>query len=134
MDWLLYFLVFMFGYVTCSVFYFLRSARISLRLIRSSQVVYLSTMIKALECYYYARGIVLEHMLVAEKSGPSISTFEFRFDEDIKTFKANSLKTLKGDIPEFFERAIEFKDWEEAMAFLEENRAEALDFWSKNDR
>ena len=89
---------------------------------------------KALECYYYARGIVLEHMLIAERSGPSISSFEFRFDEDIKTFKSNSLETLKGDIPEFFERVIEFQDWEEAMAFLEANRADALDFWSKDDR
>jgi hypothetical protein len=133
MDWFLYFLVFIFGYVTCSVFYFLRSARISLRLLRSSQIVYLSTIIKALECYYYARGIVLEHMLVAEKSGPSITTFEFRFDEDIKRFKTSSLETLKGDIPEFFEKVIEFEDWEQAMAFLEENRAQALDFWSKSD-
>ena len=134
MDWLIYLLLFVFGYVTCSVLYFLRSMRTSIRLLKTAQIVYLSILVKALEYYYYARGIALEHMLLSEKNSASISSFEYRFDEDIQMFKRNGVKALQNHVPHLFESTVDFKSWDEAMSFLEKNRNEALEFWSKNDR
>mgnify|MGYP003145742718 CR=1 FL=1 len=41
MNYILYFLVFLFGYITCRTFYFIRSARLSLKLIVSGHLFYL---------------------------------------------------------------------------------------------
>ena len=128
MDWFLYLLVFVFGYLTCRIFYFLRSGRISISLLRVSHIVYLSAMIKALEHLSYAREIVLEHMLRTEKESNQISSFEYRFEEDVKFLKQSSIRQLINLHPQIFHETIQFDDWESAMEFLTEHQNSALYF------
>ena len=130
MDWFLYLLVFVFGYLTCRIFYFLRSGRISISLLRVSHIVYLSAMIKALEHLSYAREIVLEHMLRTEKESNQISSFEYRFEEDVKFLKQSSIRQLINLHPQIFHETIQFDDWESAMEFLTEHQNSALYFWN----
>ena len=47
--WWLYLLVFMFGYMTHKTFYFFRSVKISIGLIRVSQLVSLGVLAKSIE-------------------------------------------------------------------------------------
>jgi hypothetical protein len=130
-PWWLYLLIFAFGYFTCRIFYFLRSARLSLLMVRASHIIYLSSMIKALEHLLHSREIMLEHLLKSEKNSTYISSFEVRFNEDVNLLKKRSVQTLINCHPKFFRHMIEFNDWDGAMQYLEENKKVALQFWNK---
>ena len=128
-HWWLYLLIFIFGYLTCKTFYFIRSARISLVLIKASNIIYLSSLIKALEHLSYVREIMLEQMLKSGKSSTQISTFEFRFEQDAQTLKRRAISTLLACHPSFFRKQLEFDDWKGAMEYLQKNKSTALKFW-----
>ena len=128
-HWWLYLIVFIFGYLTCKTFYFVRSARVSLVLIKASNIIYLSSLIKALEHLSYVREIMLEQMLKSEKNSTQISTFEFRFEQDVQKLKRRSISTLLSCHPEFFRSQLEFDDWKSAMEYLQKNKSTALKFW-----
>jgi len=102
MSWLLGLLIFVFGYVTCKTIYFLSASRISVRLLRSAQLVYLSVMIKSLENLSYSREIALEHMLRTERKSPEISSFEFKFDEEVRLIKDRAITQLINQHPRLF--------------------------------
>ena len=131
--WLLGLLTFIFGYLTCATFYFLRSARLSVVLMRSSHVIYLSSLMKAIEALVYAREIMREHMLRSEKTSAEISTFEYRFEQDVSHLRTRSVEMLHLLHPEPFRRMIEFEDWSGAMEYLSQHRAATLKFWEKED-
>jgi hypothetical protein len=131
MDWLLYFLIFLFGYITCKTFYFLKSTRLSMAMVKASHVIYLSAMIKALENMAYSREIMLEHMLKTEKKGVQISSFEFRFEEDVRTLKERSIEMLKELHPTFFRQMLDFDNWDEGAAFLLKHKEVAWKFWER---
>lgn len=133
MNWWLYVLVFVFGYLTCKTFYFFRTIRMSLSLLRMAQVIYLSTIIKSLEYFSYSKEITLEHMLKTEKNSAQISSFQYRFSEEERLLKTKSIDVLGSYHTGPFRAAIEFKDWTTAMEFLTNNRDSALNFWRKND-
>ena len=128
-HWWLYLIVFIFGYLTCKTFYFFGAARVSLTLVKATNIIYLSSLIKALEHLSYAREIMLEQMLKSGKNSTQISTFEFRFEQDVQTLKRRSISTLLACHPAFFRSQLEFDDWKSAMAYLQKNKSTALKFW-----
>ena len=132
-HWLLYVLVFIFGYFTCKTFYFLRSTRLSLAIVRTSHIIYLSAMIKAIEHMAYAREVVLENMIRTEKNSNQISIFELSFNEDVERMKKRSVKLLKAYHPSFFESMLAFDDWDTAMQYLSTHREDAFKFWERFD-
>ena len=134
MSWWLFILVFLFGYVTCKTVYFLRSARLSLVILRASQIIYLSTVVKALENLSYSQEIMLEHMLRTDKKSIEISSFQYRFENEEKLLKNRSISVVKHYYDGFFKEMIEFDDWESAMKFLMKNKQGAMEFWRKDDR
>lgn len=127
--WLLGLLTFLFGYVTCRTFYFVRSARLSLTLLRASHIVYISAIIKAIENLSYSREVMLEHMAISERSSTEISLFERQYEYDVGLLKERSIQTLCVLHPKFFETTLEFSNWEEAMKYAEENREIMFKFW-----
>mgnify|MGYP003649801152 CR=1 FL=1 len=131
--WLFGLLTFIFGYATCRTFYFVRSVRISLMLQRASQVIYLSSMIKAIEYLAQSREIMLEYLLRSERGSGMISSFEYRFDQDVKHIKKQSIETFRDIQPEFFKSRVDFQDWESAMQFLNNNSTDVFNFWSQNN-
>jgi len=134
MSWLLGLLIFVFGYVTCKTFYFLSASRISVRLLRSAQLVYLSVMIKSLENLSYSREIALEHMLRTERKSPEISSFEYKFDEEVRMIKDRAITQLINQHPRLFRDTIEFTDWNSSMAFLTKYKGSILSFWRNSDQ
>jgi len=131
MDWLLYILTFLFGYITCKTFYFFKSTRLSMIMVKAAHVIYLSSMIKALENLAYSREIMLEHMLKSEKKAAQISSFEFRFEEDVRALKERSIQMLKELHPAFFKQMLDFDNWDEASAFLIKHKEVAWKFWER---
>ena len=131
MSWLLYVLVFVFGYVTCQTFYFLKSARLSLVLLRAAHIIYLSIIMKAIEQLSFSRGIVLENMLRTGKGSAEISMFEMRHEEDIEHLKTRSIDLLRNIHPEFFQKMMEFETWGEASEYADKHRDIIFKFWEK---
>ena len=70
MNYILYFLVFLFGYITCRTFYFIRSARLSLKLIVSGHLFYLLAIERAIKRHreLLDPGIELENDIVVLQS------------------------------------------------------------------
>ena len=133
-EWWIGILIFIFGYLTCKTFYFIRSARSSLVVLKSAHVIYLSTLIKSIEHLSYSREMVLEQLIKAQKTSVQISSFEMRYEEDVRLFKNRAIDILLYSHPPFFRSMIEFDDWKSAMAYLEENRDSALRFWERESR
>ena len=130
-HWLLGLLTFGFGYCTCAVFYFLRSARLSIVLMRASHIIYLSSLVKAIEALVYAREIMREHMLKSEKSSAEISTFEYRFEQDVSHLRNRSVEVLQAVHIGPFNKMIDFEDWSGAMKYLDDHKTAALTFWER---
>jgi predicted AlkP superfamily phosphohydrolase/phosphomutase len=74
---------------------------------------------------------MLEYLLKSEKNSTYISSFEVRFNEDVKILKKRSVQTLIECHPLFFRHMVEFDDWDSAMHHLQENKKVALQFWNK---
>ena len=100
--WWIYLLTFLFGYITHKTFYFLRSARLSLSLIKASHIIYLSLLIKAIENFAYTKTLTMQQMKETDKSREQIRKFEYRHDEDVALFKARSIAVLLEYHPPFF--------------------------------
>ena len=100
-------------------------------MVKAAHVIYLSSMIKALENLAYSREIMLEHMLKSEKKAAQISSFEFRFEEDVRALKERSIQMLKELHPAFFKQMLDFDNWDEASAFLIKHKEVAWKFWER---
>jgi len=131
---LLYILVFIFGYVTCKTFYFLRASRISLSLIKLSHVIFLSTMLKISENYILLR----ERVRLMKNQGEIDDKIYFTVIENINNqlqhLKDNSIKYLINMHPKFYKDALKFDDWHSSMKYLKENEETIFKFWKKYDR
>jgi len=131
MQWLMYGLVFIAGYLTCKALYFMKSTRLSLRAVRASHLIYLSVIIKALENLSYSRELTLESLAKSGETSAAISIFEMQFDTDVRHIKEHSIETLKHQHPDFFKPFIEFDDWESSMDYLMTYKKSALQFWNE---
>ena len=130
MNWLLYILIFVFGYVTCKTFYFLRTTRLSLNLVRGASVIYISSMVKAVEKMSYAQEVMLEHMLKTERRSAEISAFQLQFDREVKYLKDTSIDVMMALHPELFRQMVEFEDWDSAMEYAEKYKEQIFKFWN----
>ena len=126
--WWLHALVFIFGYVTCKTFYFLNSARISLKLIRASQVIYLLTMAKAVEYFVEAENTIVK-TLGEEVDEDTINNLKTRFEDDQNEYKRRAINYLISITPSPFKEDTHISDWDTAMFFLYERKNTAFEFW-----
>ena len=127
--WFLHALVFIFGYVTCKTFYFLNTARISLKLIKSSRIIYLLMAVRAVENYLMSERMMNKYLKEAEQDESTIKVFEHKCKHEIEHFKKKTIEQLLLQTPDAFRPGLEFDDWNTAMAHLQQHKREALDFW-----
>lgn len=132
-PWWLYTLVFMFGYVTCQTFYFLRSTRVSLKLMKSSRVIYLLMMAKAMEKYKVAEEVMIMNLKKSDKDDKTINAFKENIEKERQSFKNRSISWVIDNTPSTFHDIIGFDDWDSAMKFLILHREEAFKFWRINN-
>tara|TARA_R110000782_G_scaffold139318_2_gene231836 strand:+ start:186 stop:584 length:399 start_codon:yes stop_codon:yes gene_type:complete len=130
-NWLLHILVFIFGYVTCTTFYFLRANRISLSLIKLAHIVYLSCVIKAIETLVNAKLAARKVYIESDADKNSLISLENRVDSEIKILKDNSIAYLLQAHPRFYREALKFDNWQSSMTYLKENKDAVFKFWNK---
>tara|TARA_R110000824_G_scaffold400526_2_gene608202 strand:- start:38 stop:445 length:408 start_codon:yes stop_codon:yes gene_type:complete len=120
--WWLYLLVFIFGYMTHKTFYFFRSVKISIGLIRVSQLVSLGVLAKSMENFYYARTIRLKEMQEMGKSDKDIRDFKRSFNLEVTDYKNKAVKGMLDLHPKFYDPLVDFDNWNSAMKYLEDNK------------
>lgn len=133
-PWWLYILVFVFGYLTHKTFYFLRSIKISIGLIRVSQLISLGVLAKSMENFYGAHTLHVRQMRESERSEGDIRDARRSFNEEIRTYKEEAIKQMLDLHPKFYEPIIDFDDWKSGMKYLEKNKDFVTNlFGVKND-
>lgn len=60
-------------------------------------------------------------------------SFAIRYENDLEGFKKNGIEAVFNITPEIFHDSIGFDDWPSAMAYLQQNRQEAFNFWRKGE-
>lgn len=128
MDWLLYILVFLLGYVTCKTFYFLSATRLSVNLIRITQLISLLIISRSLEHFIYARTTRLQTMLESNDTTHNITAFTLTFDQEVETFKRRSIRTITKYHSSHFSELLEFEDWKSGMEFLDKHKEIVFNF------
>ena len=131
-PWWMYTLVFIFGYITCRTFYFIRASRISLSLLVYSQIIYLSAMVKILDNLMTIKHFS-KHVRKSFKEVSSVcDEVEKNVDTEISILKDNSINYLINMHPKFYRDSLKFEDWDSSMRFLKDKKEEAFNFWNHN--
>ena len=121
-PWWLYALVFLFGYMTHKTFYFLRSIRISIGLIRVSQLISLAILAKSTEYKYLSHTERLRQLKengAAEKDSRDLRR---AFNAESSNYKEAAIKAILEQHPKFYNSIVEFDNWKSAMQYLEKNK------------
>jgi len=131
-QYALHLLTFIFGYVTCRTFYFLKATRVSLRLLKVTHVVCLAILVKCIEEYSYAES---QKLLALLKCGVTKDDEVYKkttrtHAQEIELFKSRGITTILALHPDYFRTVPEFDDWDTAMSYLGTNKKIAQTFLS----
>ncbi len=132
-PWWLYLLVFMFGYFTHKAFYFFRSIKISIGLIKVSQLISLAVLAKSMENFYRSHTARLRQMKEQNESDKDIKDVRRSFNMEIKNYKENAIKQMLNLHPNFYDPIVEFDNWKSAMKHLEDNRHFVLQILNQDE-
>jgi len=130
-PWWLYLLVFVFGYLTHKTFYFLRSVKVSIGLVRVAQLISLAVLAKSMENFYYSHTSRLRQMRENEESEKNIKDVRRSFNVEISSYKERAIKEMLDLHPNFYRPIIDFDNWNSAMKYLEENKQFILNLLKK---
>lgn len=133
MEWALLTLMFIFGYITCKLLYFIRTTRTSFHLLKASQLISVAMLAKSMEDFYYAKIYRMEKMVESGDSDHNVTAFSYLMEEEVRHFKEKSIEGLVALHPDFFKQLLEFQDWKTAMQFLESNKEVAAAFLSRRN-
>jgi len=128
MEWWLQLLLFVFGYVTCSTFYFFRATRASIAILKATQLVSLYILTRSLEHFAFGKETRLHHMRRAEESEHNINAFMRLYNKEVEDYKRKAVQQIVDAHPKFFQQVLEFDDWESAMELLNKNKPEMYAF------
>ena len=134
-PWWLYILVFIFGYLSHKTFYFFRSVRISIGLIRVSQLISLAVLAKSMENFYYSHTSRLRHMRENNESEKDIKDVRRSFNIEIFEYKEKAIKEMLDLHPKFYSPIVDFDNWKSGMKYLDDNKKFVLKLLAqdKND-
>ena len=133
MEWTLFTLAFILGYITCKTFYFYKSARTSIIALKVTHVTALAVLAKSLEDFYYTKIYRMEKMIESQESDHNISAFSYRMEEELASYKKKSVQGLIEIHPSFFKEIVEFDDWASGMQYLKKNEEVVRAFFSRRE-
>ena len=122
MEWALNIILFVFGYLTCKTFYFLKASRTSINMLRGAQLTCLLMLARSMEHFSYSRALRLHHMQMVESSAQNIQAFTYRFEDELIQYKKKSIEEIIDAHPGVFQQFVEFDSWRSGMRYLEENK------------
>ena len=131
-PWWLYLLIFIFGYLTHKTFYFFRSVKISIGLIRVSQLIGLAVLAKSMENFYYSHTERMRQMAENDESKKNIKDTRRSFNIEISNYKEKAIKEVLDLYPSAYAPIIDFDDWKSAMKHLEDNKQYVLALLSQD--
>ena len=132
-PWWMYVLVFLFGYITHKTFYFFRSLKISIGLIRVSQLISLAVLARSMENFYYTHTARMRQMREDASSDGDIRDARRAFNLELSDFKGKAVQEILDLHPSFYDPIVDFDDWSSAMVFLENNRDYILQLLNKDE-
>ena len=125
------FLMYVFGYVTCRTFYYLKATRLGVTLIQTANLFSLLLLTRALENYEISRTLCLNDLKQKNLSKENLETYEANLQAEIDIFKRKSIASLIDSHPDFFESVLDYNDWESGMVYLEQKRDLIINAYSK---
>ena len=129
-PWWMHVLIFVFGYVTCRTFYFVRASRISLKILIYSQIIYLSIMVRIVEKLLEMKRFSNNIQKSVKEMAPACNDINKKVDNEISILKDNSINYLINMHPKFYRDNLKFEDWNSSMRFLQDKKEEAFNFWN----
>ena len=135
MEFFLYFLVFLLGYTTCKLFYFIIGTRKSIQVVRLAQLVGLSIIARSLENFSHSKYYAMCTMKENGESDHNIDAFKYLHTEELDRYKRKSIEEIINVHGKIFNQVVDFDDWKSAMKYLETNKQEFIDlmYRSTND-
>ena len=135
MEFFLYFLVFLLGYTTCKLFYFMIGTRKSIQIVRLAQLVGLSIIARSLENFSHSKYYAMCVMKEGGESDHNIDAFKYLHTEELDRYKRRSIEEMINVHGKIFNQVVDFNDWKSAMKYLETNKQEFIDlmYRSTND-
>ena len=129
MEWLQYFLVFVFGYLTCKTFYFFRATRTGILIVKSAQVISLAILAKSMENFAFSRTYKILTLQESGASEQNIGAYTINIDLAINSYKEKAIKHIVEQHSKFYKEILDFDDWKSGMDYLEQNREVAHAFF-----
>lgn len=135
-PWWLYLLVFVFGCLTHKTFFFFRSVKTSIGLIRVSQLISLAVLAKSMENFYYSHTARVRQMREDDESDKNIKDLRRSFNVEISNYKEKAIKEMLDLHPRAYAPIVDFDNWKSAMKYLEDNKQYVLALINqdKNDK
>ena len=131
MEWLQYFLVFVFGYATCRTFYFFCATRTGILIVKSAQVISLAILAKSMENFAFSRTYKILTLKENNASDQNINAYTINIDLAIESYKEKSIKHIVEQHSKFFKEILDFNDWKSGMEFLEQHKEVAHAFFAE---
>jgi hypothetical protein len=122
MEWLLYLLVFVFGYYTCKTFYVFSSGATTVTILKITYLTSLLVLLKALEQYEHIKKFGSQQLQRKGATDIDVENYKMYIDNDIRHFKSKSVNNILGTTPTYFKEIPEFSDWDSAMEYLDANK------------
>jgi len=124
LEFLLYLLVFFFGYFTHKVFNDYHTAKASAIMFLHTKLTSVLILVRVLEQYNYVKGFGALQLKKKGASDKDVSSYELLIQNDIEYFKKSSIKKMNDVTPEHLKIVEHFEDWNGAMQFMVKYRAE----------
>jgi hypothetical protein len=128
MEWLQYFLIFAFGYLTCKTFYFFRANRTGILIIKSAQVISLAILAKSMENFAFSKTYKILTLQEAGASEQNINAYTINIDLAIDSYKEKAIKSIVEQHSKFYREILDFDDWRSGMDYLEQHKEVAHAF------
>ena len=122
MEWLLYVLMFVFGYYTCKTFYVFRSGAVTVTMLKLTYLTSILVLVRALEQYSYVKQFGAQQLTRKDASDADIKNYKIYIDNDIEYFKTKSINNILDCTPTYFKQIPQFNDWESAMQYIQDNK------------
>ena len=131
--WWLYLLVFVFVYITCKTFYFVREVRIGLVMLKISHYLSLYVLVKGVENLEYTKTLRIKEMRRNGDSDRNVHAYRLNSDQDIKLYKDKCIREVVSMHPRFYRSFFQYDNWDSAMRFLDEGGIEYIKHFHKED-
>ena len=118
MEFILYLLVFLFGYTTHKTFHTYTAAKTGSLIFLHGKMTSLLMLLRAIEKYSYVKSFGILQLQEKGATESEIAAYKIFIDNDIDFFKAQSIKAINKPIPEYLKVLEHFETWDDAMMFI----------------